>query len=93
MKLALFVLGILFVTTAISSRADAQNYPWCVLWSGKAGGSRNCGFVSFDQCMQTAQGAGGFCMQNTQYEPPAAAPHLRPQVRHKANKHQTDKYS
>ena len=39
--------------------------PWCVLYGGGGGrgGSTNCGFVSFEQCMWTAQGS-DFCMPN-----------------------------
>ena len=31
----------------------------------------NCGFVSFQQCMATVSGIGGFCVRNTLYQPPA----------------------
>jgi len=30
----------------------------------------NCGFISFDQCMETVRGMGGFCIENNRYEPP-----------------------
>jgi hypothetical protein len=33
-------------------------------------GGMNCGFVSFAQCMATVSGIGGFCIVNTQYQPP-----------------------
>ena len=52
----------------MGSRAEAQNYPWCAYWNG-SGGARNCGFVSYEQCMQTAMGAGASCRANTQYNP------------------------
>ncbi len=35
------------------------------------GGSQNCGFTSFEQCMENVRGIGGFCDRNTQYVPPA----------------------
>jgi len=61
--------------------AQAQNYPWCEYLSGGegGGGGRNCGFVSFEQCMQSAWGNGGDCRQNTQYEPPPGS-HRHPEV-------------
>jgi len=74
MKLSLVVLGILVATAGIATRAQAQNYPWCAYYGGSMGGSENCGFVSFAQCMQTLSGNGGFCDVNTQYVPPAGAP-------------------
>jgi hypothetical protein len=30
-------------------------------------GGRNCGFVSYQQCMETARGSGGFCEHNLFY--------------------------
>lgn len=32
---------------------------------------RLCGFVSFQQCMATVTGIGGFCVRNTLYQAPA----------------------
>jgi len=68
MKMALFVLAMAGATIAIGTPAPAQNYPWCAYWNG-TGGSRNCGFVSYQQCMQTAMGAGATCRANAGYEP------------------------
>jgi hypothetical protein len=50
--------------------AQAQNYPWCAQYTGDMGGSMNCGFTSFDQCMTTVRGMGGFCIANNTYVPP-----------------------
>jgi hypothetical protein len=58
---------VLFAGAALASAAQAQNYPWCAQYSGNMGGSMNCGFKSFDQCMGTARGMGAFCVQNTLY--------------------------
>jgi Protein of unknown function (DUF3551) len=69
MKAVLLLLGILAATAATCITAEAQNYPWCVYWNG-TGGARNCGFVSYEQCMETARGAGASCARNTQYQPP-----------------------
>lgn len=68
MKAVILASGILAALAATSAGAWAQNYPWCAYYSG-SGGSRNCGFVSFQQCMATAQGAGADCRPNPQYEP------------------------
>ena len=67
-----FTFGILVAAAAMGDPAQAQNYPWCAQYAGAGGGATNCGFVSYAQCMQTLQGMGGFCVQNTQYLPPAA---------------------
>jgi Protein of unknown function (DUF3551) len=71
MRHSLLLLGIFLVTLAAGTRADAQNYPWCAQYAGRGGGAMNCGFTSFAQCMATIQGAGGFCVANTQYQAPS----------------------
>jgi hypothetical protein len=70
MRLLLLMLGISVCVVGIGTRAEAQNYPWCAEYSGKMGGAMNCGFVSFEQCMMTIRGMGGFCVGNTLYQPP-----------------------
>lgn len=90
MRLLLLILGILAVAAGISSRAEAQNYPWCAYYSGgdAGGGGTNCGFTSFEQCMATVSGIGGFCALNTQYVASGAAtPAARKRVRHKSHPH------
>jgi hypothetical protein len=53
--------------------AQAIEYPWCAIYSGNSG-VQNCGFVSFQQCMATISGAGGFCQQNPRYVAPTPPP-------------------
>jgi hypothetical protein len=67
------MLCLLAVTAAavFGTPAQAQNYPWCAHYSGGSmGGAMNCGFTSFQQCMATVNGIGGFCEQNTQFRAP-----------------------
>jgi hypothetical protein len=69
MKSAFLIFGILIAAGGIgSSPAKAMNYPWC---GYDGGGGTNCGFVSFEQCMASISGNGGFCNRNTQYIPSA----------------------
>jgi len=75
MKPTLCILGALIATVAIGAPAKAQNYPWCEYISGPMGGGRNCGFVSFEQCMASARGNGGVYRVNTQYTPPPGPHH------------------
>jgi hypothetical protein len=70
----------------IAPSAQAQNYPWCAQYSMGFGGSRNCGFISFAQCMATVQGMGGFCAENNTYEPPPG-PHPPAQRAYRTRKH------
>jgi len=46
MRLILFLLVLGAVLVGIGNRAQAQNYPWCAIYSGRAGGM-NCGFMTF----------------------------------------------
>lgn len=63
----------------------AIEYPWCVLYAGgPSGGGKNCGFISYDQCMMTARGAGGMCIQNLFY-PGIAEPSHAARKRHSRN--------
>jgi hypothetical protein len=64
----------------------AIEYPWCVQYgSGMGGGSaRNCGFVSYEQCMMTARGAGGWCEQNLFYLDQVAKQRQQPRKRSRA---------
>jgi uncharacterized protein DUF3551 len=79
MRLLLFILGISVGIVGIGNRAKAQNYPWCAIYDGALGGE-NCGFTTFEQCMETALGLGRFCQPNTQYQPPPG-PHPPKRVR------------
>jgi hypothetical protein len=78
MRLLLLVLGLSVCVVGIGTRAEAQNYPWCAIYGGFDDGGTNCGFTTYQQCMDTARGMGSLCQPNTQYQPPPG-PH--PQTR------------
>ena len=84
MKALIFVAGVLVAAGAVPSGAQAQNYPWCAVYGGgRGGGGQNCGFTTFEQCLATLSGNGGFCTQNTQYvPPPGPRAHYRGRNRH-----------
>ena len=48
--------------------AHADPYRWCAVYGGKGGGGTNCGFVTYEQCMATVSGSGGFCNVNLVYD-------------------------
>lgn len=65
--------GIVAAMLGAAAPAYAQNYPWCAYYAmGDDGGGTNCGFVSYEQCMTTLSGLGGFCVLNNQYHSPAS---------------------
>jgi hypothetical protein len=85
MKLTLFAVGLVATAITTGNPAKAQNYPWCAQYStGRSGGGMNCGFVSFNQCMATVSGIGGFCIQNNTYVPPPG-PHPTTRSRKRAH--------
>jgi len=72
-KLALLsaVAAAVAATSAWQAPASAVEYPWCAQYGGFfGGGGRNCGFVSYQQCMATVSGIGGFCERNSFYRAP-----------------------
>jgi Protein of unknown function (DUF3551) len=76
MKTLLFVFGLLLATIMLAPAAQAQNYPWCARY-GTPYDDTSCGFTSYEQCMASVSGIGGFCERNDTYKPPLAA---RPQT-------------
>ena len=59
------------VVTAGSAPARAEiTYPWCAVYGGRDGGSQNCGFWTYQQCMATVLGTGGYCNANAMYRGP-----------------------
>jgi Protein of unknown function (DUF3551) len=84
MRLSLLILGIVLGATAIGTRAQAQNYPWCAQYGGgDTDGGQNCGFTTLEQCMATVSGIGGSCVVNNLYVPPHGS---RPQARRNSHK-------
>jgi hypothetical protein len=69
-RLALTALAALFAVTLFAPPpAAAIEYPWCARFGGSADGASNCGFVSFQQCLDYIHGIGGFCERNNFYRP------------------------
>jgi uncharacterized protein DUF3551 len=60
--------AVALMLLALAEVANAQNYPWCAQYTSR-GGPRNCGFVSWEQCMATVRGVGGYCERNAMYQP------------------------
>jgi len=67
-------------TTLLVQPANAlpyDPYPWCAQYGGRAGGASNCGFSTWNQCMATVSGIGGFCVPNQFYNPRRAGSRSR----------------
>ena len=70
MKDVLLLGAVLSVAVSIGTPAHAQNYPWCAFYTGPFQAS-NCGFATYQQCLATISGVGGYCQPNTTYVPPS----------------------
>jgi hypothetical protein len=61
-----FVLGAfviaLLMTSPHSAQAQSRVPSWCAYMGGQFG--FDCGFYSFEQCMETARGLGNYCAPN-----------------------------
>jgi hypothetical protein len=61
-------IPLVAITIAVLSLSTigAHAAPWCAQYSGggTGGGGGNCGFYSFEQCLATVSGIGGFCSRN-----------------------------
>ena len=61
MRHSLFILAILFGAVAGGAPAGAQGFPWCAIYAKD--GDTHCFFTSYEQCMATVSGIGGFCQR------------------------------
>ena len=81
--LTLFALAALAVSQWLALAASADiNYPWCARYGGDMGGASNCGFSTYEQCMATVSGVGGFCEKNLFYTEAVEHPARRARKRH-----------
>jgi len=72
--------GLALVLAASAARAGA----WCAWFDPY---TYNCGFASFQQCLDTVMGEGGFCARNVQDATPAPAPAAAPKPGRKRHRH------
>ena len=69
------VLAVALAATALPSPRPAEAapyWPWCSRYSNRST-AESCAFVSWEQCMQTVSGIGGYCFHNL-YPEPATRP-------------------
>jgi hypothetical protein len=54
--------------TELASAQSPYSYPWCSRQvTGREGSATSCYFTSYQQCMTTISGIGGYCHQNPGY--------------------------
>ena len=74
--MARLIFAVLTLLTAvlIQSRPGqtASYWPWCAQYFD-AGAKHECSFISWEQCMGSVRGIGGYCHANPYAPPPAPA--------------------
>jgi Protein of unknown function (DUF3551) len=68
--LAVATLPALPATSSVRAYEKPYDpYPWCAAYGDDMSGVSNCGFLTWEQCMATVSGVGGFCEPNQFYNP------------------------
>ncbi len=63
---AAVVLSVLAAEVLPTVAQSPYDYPWCSRQLG-LGGPTSCYFTSYQQCLTTIRGIGGYCYQNPGY--------------------------
>jgi hypothetical protein len=58
---------------ASASAQSPYSYPWCSKQLVRDGFTTSCYFTSYQQCMTTISGIGGYCYQSPYYHGPSTA--------------------
>ncbi len=78
--LARTTLAVLAFTTVMMIQSQAANaapyWPWCSQYFSR-GAPHACAFSSWEQCMETVRGIGGYCYTNP-YPPPPPGRSAKP---------------
>jgi Protein of unknown function (DUF3551) len=74
MRVALAVIaGVASLLIADVQLAQAQfsnsRNPWCIRGGVSGRGTWDCSYHNQQQCLASASGAGGWCVQNPNYQP------------------------
>jgi hypothetical protein len=74
LPIAFAAAAALMVLGAPSAKAEVE-YPWCALYGRFGTQATNCGFSTYQQCLATISGVGGYCARNPRYQRRTKKPH------------------
>ena len=78
-------LASLVVGPSSAGAQSPYSYRWCAYYSPAESGLTSCYFTTYEQCMASVSGVGGYCGLNPMYRGPDQAPapgHPRRHHRH-----------
>jgi hypothetical protein len=67
------VIAVLGMVT-VSAPAAAGGYPYCIKGCDFGGGSGDCSFSTYQQCLATASGRDAWCAENPDFNAKALSP-------------------
>ena len=73
LSMAFAALAALIVLGVTPAKAEVE-YPWCALYGRFGTQATNCGFSTYQQCLATISGVGGYCARNPRYQGRAKKP-------------------
>ena len=65
------VSAALMGPTELASAQSSYSYPWCSRQGMGVDVTTSCYFTSYQQCMTTISGIGGYCYQSPYYHAPS----------------------
>jgi Protein of unknown function (DUF3551) len=77
------VSATLILATQFASAQSPYSYPWCSRQVARGSGTTSCYFTSYQQCMTTISGIGGYCYQSPYYHASSAARQPVATLRHR----------
>jgi hypothetical protein len=73
MRLPILFIVLIAANTAPAAAQSPTSYPWCARPAKMdSSSSMSCYFTSYQQCMTTLSGLGGFCVESPYYHGPSA---------------------
>ncbi len=86
---SLAIAAALMGGTQAGKAQSPYSYPWCAVYydgTGLGGGARSCYYTSWQQCMATLSGIGGYCVESPYYHAQPTQPH-HPVVKPRQRRH------
>jgi hypothetical protein len=78
MRLPIVSLFLLLGEIQAASAQSPTSYPWCAQYDLEQSAAVSCYFTSYQQCMTTLSGIGGYCFQSLYYHPAPAKTTVQP---------------